>query len=1186
MANLPVVELLPASRMIEKLAAVVHDERIRMMVSLGVLSRRDPKAKQLLWELWQGPVFARRLVLKSCQGSLDGDLVMAGLADSSRLVRGLAGKLVARCCTDEQATQALKSAFAAHRHLPLSLQLKRAKRTEPIDRFVDFLVAQGQSFYLCDVVPLGSEASARRHLHKALAQPSSAFFHRLVLCHPQLFAESAAVAMQKGPLTGPWKVAVSQELHTLAVKTPDAALWLIDALLSNGEAFPTTLFSVLAERRPGPLVDLCAKHKIKLPSGLYQHRANKLSPPHFRYLVAECRLALGNPRTFFRKLGAAEKEAVIQTFESSKLCEPSWGAGLLAALPRDSVVREPIYKAWSAASQNPDGVIPREVLWHLPKDLQEREARRHLVDVTALRTRPEQRILYATLLPWDEAAPHLKAYLGHPEGEMRGQALVALLGIPGRLPPEPALVEEALRICVGKKFEQDPVRLRMFQALAGWPKAVWDKKYLPQVGQLLRDALDAADLSHATAQAAERLLVRLFFLDGEFGGKWLATLLKERGTIYAPGLGNMLSDDEVRALAKPLLSVAESWSSREREAQLWALTQSLGHRIALVDGLPELLEKVMERTTQATVSFGILHLFYLHQRARFDRCVAQVVKVWVDKGWDAQLAYLIRAVDKIPASVEDSVEKALLRTTYPHQAELLLSAVKNAHSALLERLVPKALKTDRSFICVPTVWMYLHKRRQDLLTPYLAGEVVRGRFATGKTRWVLPFHDGFYRWSSEQQILFTHTLGGLYGDDDRDTPTILWAMERLCGLAYTSGESLIGLCDDKRPAVSERAVRTLSRLDAGQGVPKLLACLEDQRARFAIYGLRKALFEMPIAQAVAILKTVPLKKVTVAKEVVRLCGELRSDEAYKLLLSLDRPDLHRDIRIALCRALWDHLDRDESWQVLTQAATGPDFILATRVGDIPAQRLTQKTDAKLAQVLASVLLRPEPEARRELLLKAPSLPLHDQSRLFLSAILDRLDSRYYDEVEAAVQAVFLRALPTDVPAYAAQIDKTRKNRRALAVIVDQLGAKFDRKSQLMVSLGGETLRVLAKEAALSSLLLRAMVKLGQADELATLLVDLADQDRLSRESIAAAEAAVQALPGDDLEGLELRLAASRHPALRLLAVRALQAAAVKGQGFTDARRQRLRVYQQDPAVEVAAAAQLVFPPLSETENAS
>lgn len=1186
MAKLPVVELSSASRMMETLSGVVHDERVRIMVSLGAASRRDPAAKKLLSELWQGPVFARRLVLKSCLASKDGALVMAGLCDPSRLVRGLARKLVASCCTDEQALQALTDAFSTHRHLPLAIALRRAGRTVPLDKFTDFLAASGQAFYLSDIVPLGSEASCRRHLGKALAQPSSSFFHRLSLCHPQLFAEAAQDALQKGPLGGPWKVAIQAELHTLAVKTPDAALALLGALLRHGEAFPPALFSPLAERRPRPLVDLCAAHNLKLPAGLYEHRVGKLGPAQLRYLVTECRLALGNPRHFFRKLGAVEKDAVVQAFVQSKLREPSWGAGLLREVPSDAVVREPIYKAWSAASQNADGVISREVLWLLPTDLQQREARRHLGDVTQLKTRPEQRILYAQLLPWDEAQPHLKAYLGHPEGELRGTALCALLGIPGQLPAKPALVEEALRICVGKKFEQDPVRLRMFQALGSWPKAVWDKKYLPQVGQLLRDALDAADLSHATAQAAERLLVRLFFLDGEFGATWLATLLKERGTIYAPGLGDMLSDDEVRALAKPLLQVAKAWASRERENQLWVLVQSLGKRITLVDGLPELLEQVMERTVNAVASFGILHLFYLHQRPRFDRCVAQVVKVWVDKGWDAQLAYLIRAVDKLPASVEDSVERALLRTTYPHQADLILSAVKHAHSALLERLVPKALKTDRSFICVPSVWMYLHKRRQDLLTPYLAGEVVRGRFATGKTRWVLPFHDGFFRWNSEQQVLFTHTLGGLYGDDDRDTPTILWAMERLCSLAYTSGEALISLADDKRPVVTERAVRTLARLDAGQGVAKLLVCLDDYRARFAIYGLRKALFEMPIAQAVGILRAVSLKKVTVAKEVVRLCGELRSEEAFAFLISLDKPELHRDIRIALCRALWDHLDRQESWQVLERAATGPDFVMATRIGDIPAERLTHTTDAKLAKVLSLVLLRPEPEARRELLVKAPSLPLHDHERLLLSAIMARLDSRYYDEVESAIQAVMRRALPADVAAFAAQLDKTRPNRRALSVIVEQLSAAFDKKSQILSLLAKETLRVLAKEPQLTTLLLRAMCKLGQADSLGTLLADLADKDQLSRESIAAAEAAIQALPGDELEGLELRLASSQHAVLRLLAVRALQVAAVKGQGFTEARRKRLRAYQQDSSVEVAAAAQLVFPPLLESEAAS
>ena len=97
----------------------------------------------------------------------------------------------------------------------------------------------------------------------------------------------------------------------------------------------------------------------------------------------------------------------------------------------------------------------------------------------------------------------------------------------------------------------------------------------------------------------------------------------------------------------------------------------------------------------------------------------------------------------------DSIETALLRTVYPHQAELLLTAVRHAHAALLERLIPKALKRDRSFICVTMVWTYLHKKRQDLLTPYLAGEVVTGRFATGKTRWVLPFHEMCIRDSAQ-----------------------------------------------------------------------------------------------------------------------------------------------------------------------------------------------------------------------------------------------------------------------------------------------------------------------------------------------------------------------------------------------------------------------------------------------------
>ena len=65
MAKLPGVELCERARFVEKLAEQVHDERVRTMVALGVMSRQDAKAKRLLDELWQDQPFVRRLVLKT-----------------------------------------------------------------------------------------------------------------------------------------------------------------------------------------------------------------------------------------------------------------------------------------------------------------------------------------------------------------------------------------------------------------------------------------------------------------------------------------------------------------------------------------------------------------------------------------------------------------------------------------------------------------------------------------------------------------------------------------------------------------------------------------------------------------------------------------------------------------------------------------------------------------------------------------------------------------------------------------------------------------------------------------------------------------------------------------------------------------------------------------------------------------
>src|SRR4029079_2186662 len=97
--------------------------------------------------------------------------------------------------------------------------------------------------------------------------------------------------------------------------------------------------------------------------------------------------------------------------------------------------------------------------------------------------------------------------------------------------------------------------------------------------------------------------------------------------------------------------------------------------------------------------------------------------------------------------------------------------------------------------------------------------------------------------------------------------------------------------------------------------------------------------ELRPAEVLALLGKAPMGKVTVAKEVLRLTGEQAGEDASRLLLALDRSDLHRDVRIALLRALWDHLDRPEAWAIFERAAADPDWVLASRLADIPVARL-------------------------------------------------------------------------------------------------------------------------------------------------------------------------------------------------------------------------------------------------------
>ena len=1199
-----------AAGLLPELGALSHVERTQRMVALGQAARDDGATRELLGELWRtegdaGP-YARRLVLKSCYGSRDGARVLQALSDPSRLLRAGARKLVALCCDDTQATGALQTTWYVRQHLPLLSRLWAAGRLAPIDAFLDWLALQPGDTRLADCVPYGSPPAIERHLAAALRRPSVVFWEGLLCRAPQILVQHllAALSTGQGKPEAPLCWVVERSLPRLCVREPLAALSVIDAYLARGQAVPGSVWGPLSRRQPAQAIAVAARHRVPLPRGLFERAARKLTGESIAALLRHDCFALGDPQTWFRFLSAESKAAVLLAWRENVKQQPSWGAALLRQLALDPALGTPeiiddAYARWSPAAQDADGVIALATVVQLPASLAEREGRRHLTQVTALQTRPQQRLPYARFLPWDEALASLKPYIGHPEGDVRGRAVAVLIALAGHTPDaerRTALVIEALRLVKARKNEQDPVRLALLQALVAWPRWAWSASNLGDVGQILRDALDAADLSHATAQMAEQLVVRLFRLDGEWGGKWLATLIKERGTIYAPRLGDQLTADDVRAVAPHLLEVAKAWALREREGHLVNLAASLAERLDLVPGLVGVLERVLRSTASAGHALSLATLLAKHQRPRFLAIVDDLATRWLSQKWDSALASLTQSLKRgeVPASLVSALELALERCIHTHQASNLLSALALRAPSDFARIVPACLARDRSFVCVPTVYDYLHVRRTDLLTPYLGGQVVTGRFATGNTRWLLPFEAGFFRWTPQQQELFGAQIGSVCGDQDRDTPSIFWALCRLPNLGYVPPTTLVQLADDRRPAVMEKAVRVLGRCDAGQGVPKLMSCLDDARARYAIYGLRRAVLEMPPDAALPLLRKVPLTKVTVAKEVVRLLGELRSDAAYAALLALDAPTLHRDIRIALLRALWDHLEREETWGRYRTAATGPDWVLASRVGDIPADRLTVEVDRKLSQVLALVVGRPEPEARLDLLRRAPGLPIKDAERAFLTACLARLDSRFADETLAAWQACAARAAESDASTLRPAFVALRSNRRALSLIISQLLPQLPTQQPVVAELAEALLAALATDDLAAPMFVRLGLVHYSLPSSAARWLDLlhsaAQRGLLHSVTLEAAGQALRGLPITRLpiaalDALVAQLGASSEPALRYLGLVLLTtlAAPEHGQGYTPARRAVLQAASRDPAPIVASFAQFCFPPAEEAE---
>ena len=1059
-------------QLLQECEKLPHSSRVRWMVELGRQAASDSSIETTLMALAQGDMYQRTLAIQACHGSRDSAQVLRALSDPSHRVRSLAlGLAVALCSDDEVLTTLDRLPFDMR--IVLLRRLHKHHRYAPIDRYLETL-ASHKNEELKKFLPFGSRVVVARYLGPISERLDQVTLCRLVRRYPDLVVEQLSIQASARETVDPrFVMQVNVLLPLLADCAPDLALDLVRTLIA---VMPLARLNVqpLVSKRPNEIADLLfqANEESSLHFDKVAHRLNTE-----RLLILFTRFPGTISTRCFEKLRPEQRFA--------------------------------IYNACARGWRNAEGILPYHIVAALAAADRLHEGRRHL-ELPALAAKPLERLRYAAFLPWDEARHLLDTPLRSPDADLRGVALRALIDATRY---QRKHVADVLQLVRQRRNEQDPVRREMLTALAELPHGIWQVEHLDDLAQIIREALNATDLSFATGKAVERLVVHLFPFHPEWSASQIAYVFRERGQISFFQLEAYLSDADIRRIAPILVPILRSWQQREYERLLLALASALGKRLRVFDELADLLEATLHNTLNNAIANSILHLFLEHRRER------------------------------------------------------------------TPQLIPRLLQRDKSAITLEAVYSYLHRHRQDLITPFLGQYAYKGRFSTGQTRFVLPLRDGFYRWTPEQQETFAHTLLEIVRQQNQNRAVyeLLSTIHRLAAMPALDPAPLIQLASDERQPVREAALRALGRLDAGQGIPTLLEALNDERARIAIYALRTALLSMPQQEALALLRAVPLTQVTVAKEVVRLIGDLSSEAAYRELLTLEARELHRDVRMALLRALWLYTEQEETWKVFTRAAQSPEAALARGVVHIPADGMSPEAQRRLAHLTATLLAHPEPEVRMATLQWRSQHPLTDDEQILFTRLLTLMHSHIRDECAQAAQATFALYTGNNAALVGSAIRELLSNRKALQITLAKFVGNLRISRRRFLPTTRAILAVLAEDPLTLSWRIELIIRGLPWEEIAPELVKQAD--KLHANALVKAQLALEGAhtrPDAQLFDLEMALAHSENEGLRRLALAALIAQSRQSSGWSDECIARLQTYQQDPSPLVAEAAQFTF----------
>jgi hypothetical protein len=550
--------------------------------------------------------------------------------------------------------------------------------------------------------------------------------------------------------------------------------------------------------------------------------------------------------------------------------------------------------------------LPDALLAVLPHAQRDAEAARRLTFREVQESRDRTLATHALRLIEHAREPLTKAAFAA-KAEDRAQALVLLVRATGL---SRRGMTETLAQLKRLRNEQDPVRMAVLGALADMPLSVFAAEHIPALAELVLYVVEARDSSPTTRAAIQRLAFRLMRGHAtepegplfQFALDTLKRLAGQQGTLSLPPLEKDLPRGAEFRIVSTLLPMIRAAAGRDSHGLAIALAQALGRRAWGVDLLQALLEPATESSPEGTASAAIA-LWLAPPRTR-------------------------------------------------------------------EVRVRKLLDRDETAVTIGPVFEHLHRYRQDWLGPFLQGRRLKGRFLTGKAGWVPPARDGFQRWLPRQQEQLAALLVRIANDGERSAWERMSVLHVLPRMPVVTADTLGAFLDSKDVPTVEAALGALAWLDLPEtALPLLLEYLDGDRARVAMYAVPRVASRLggqTLSAALGGLLGREKLKVTVHKEAVRLLGAFRSAHSLALLREqAERPQLHRDVRIAVGHAARRLLDSEEAWGILGTMARSEDSYVAASLLDQSPAGLLPEARPRYAALVLQVAHHPELSVRRQ-----------------------------------------------------------------------------------------------------------------------------------------------------------------------------------------------------------------------------